>query len=184
MPGIRLVGIGLLNVAAVYTRYGRLDPGGVGVVLSGGRALALSCGQRECCRRLPCARLLTIAAPIGWFAYNQHFYGDWLDFMRGPYSAAAIEKKTSPRGAKHYRGWHSPAWALLFYTRTAQIDSTVWELGFFTLPLALVGGWRVLRNRVDPVALLLWFPLPFYVYSIAWGSVPIFIPQLYPHSFL
>ena len=26
-------------------------------------------------------------------------------------------------------------------------------------------------------------PLPFYVYSISYGSVPIFIPQLYPHSF-
>ena len=26
-------------------------------------------------------------------------------------------------------------------------------------------------------------PLPFYVYSIAYGSVPIFIPQLWPHSY-
>ena len=25
--------------------------------------------------------------------------------------------------------------------------------------------------------------IPFYVYSVAYGSVPIFIPQLYPHSF-
>ena len=32
-------------------------------------------------------------------------------------------------------------------------------------------------------ALLLWVPLPFYVYSVAYGSVPIFIPQLWPHSF-
>jgi len=31
--------------------------------------------------------------------------------------------------------------------------------------------------------LLLWMPLAFYVYSIAYGSVPIFIPQLYPHSY-
>lgn len=33
------------------------------------------------------------------------------------------------------------------------------------------------------MAALLWVPLPFYVYSVAYGSVPIFIPQLYPHSF-
>src|ERR1017187_10512261 len=26
-------------------------------------------------------------------------------------------------------------------------------------------------------------PLAFYVYSIAYGSVPIFIPQLWPHSY-
>ncbi len=32
------------------------------------------------------------------------------------------------------------------------------------------------------VWLLLWLPLPFYVYSISYGSVPIFIPQLYPHA--
>ena len=32
-------------------------------------------------------------------------------------------------------------------------------------------------------SLLLWVPLPFYVYSVAYGSVPIFIPQLWPHSY-
>ena len=26
-------------------------------------------------------------------------------------------------------------------------------------------------------------PLPFYIYAVAYGSVPIFIPQLYPHSY-
>ena len=31
--------------------------------------------------------------------------------------------------------------------------------------------------------MLLWLPLPFYVYSVAYGSVPIFITQLYPHSY-
>jgi hypothetical protein len=30
---------------------------------------------------------------------------------------------------------------------------------------------------------LLWVPLPFYIYSVAYGSVPIFIPQLWPHSY-
>jgi hypothetical protein len=32
-------------------------------------------------------------------------------------------------------------------------------------------------------SLLLWIPLAFYVYSVAYGSVPIFIPQLWPHSY-
>ena len=31
-------------------------------------------------------------------------------------------------------------------------------------------------------ATLLWLPLPFYVYSVAYGSVPIFIPVWFPHS--
>ena len=38
--------------------------------------------------------LLAVAGPISWLAYNQHFFHDPLDFMRGPYSASAIEKKT------------------------------------------------------------------------------------------
>jgi hypothetical protein len=31
--------------------------------------------------------------------------------------------------------------------------------------------------------LLLWIPLPFYAYSIAYGSVPIFIPEWWPFSY-
>ena len=104
--------------------------------------------------------------------------------MRGPYSAAAIEKQTSPPGSQHYRGWHNPGWALLFYTRTAQVDAAAWETGFAVMAAALA-------RAVDRGAaadrrwrrLLLWMPLPFYVYSVAYGSVPIFIPQLWPHSY-
>lgn len=126
---------------------------------------------------------LCVAGPLLWFWYNAHFYGDWLDFMRGPYSAAAIEKKTSPPGSKHYRGWHNPGWSLLFYTRTAQVDAAMWETGFGLMVAALAGAWIALRERANRAALLLWVPLPFYVYSVSWGSVPIFIPQLYPHSY-
>lgn len=127
--------------------------------------------------------LLCVAGPALWFWYNAKYFGDWLDFMRGPYSASAIEKRTSPPGSRHYRGWHNPGWALLFYTRTAQVDAAMWETGFAVMASALIGAWMVAKERVKRYALLLWVPLPFYVYSMAWGSVPIFIPQLYPHSY-
>jgi hypothetical protein len=39
------------------------------------------------------------------------------------------------------------------------------------------------RRRMERASVLLWVPLAFYVYSVAYGSVPIFIPQLYPHSY-
>jgi len=48
---------------------------------------------------------------------------------------------------------------------------------------ALGGLWITLRQQTAQASILLWVPLGFYVYSIAYGSVPIFIPQLYPHSF-
>jgi hypothetical protein len=40
-----------------------------------------------------------------------------------------------------------------------------------------------MRQKVEKASVLLWVPLAFYVYSVAYGSVPIFIPQLYPHSY-
>lgn len=146
--------------------------------------------------------VMCIAGPLLWLWYNAHFEGDWLDFMRGPYSAKQIERKTAPPG-QHYRGWHNPGWALLFYTRTAQVDAAVWETGFGLMLAALWGAWKQISESVgrglsrgldpltptgssaalNPAALLLWVPLPFYVYSVTWGSVPIFIPQLWPHSF-
>ena len=178
-----LMGVGLLIAAAVYTRYdGWIVGAAVWCVLAWQLAR-----RRELWAKVGLAfgffTLLAVAAPLSWFAYNQHFYHDWLDFLRGPYSAAAIERRTSPPGSRHYRGWHNPAWALLFYTRTAQVDAAVWETGFVLMVAALAGAWSAVRRRLELPALLLWVPLPFYVYSVAYGSVPIFIPQLYPHSF-
>jgi hypothetical protein len=48
---------------------------------------------------------------------------------------------------------------------------------------AVLGLWAMVKQRLPRASLLLWLPLPFYVYSVAYGSVPIFIPQLYPHSY-
>jgi len=142
---------------------------------------------------LPMFGVLTVwcaAGPLLWFWYNAHFEHDWLDFMRGPYSAKQIERKTAPPG-QHYRGWHNVGWALLFYTRTAQVDAAFWETGFGVMLAALYGLWVSWKRRAsaevkargESFILLLWVPLPFYVYSVAYGSVPIFIPQLWPHSY-
>ncbi len=179
----QLVGIALLIVAAVFTRYdGWIMGAAVWCVLT----WTLSRNPDLWRRVVPSFTVftvLTVAGPLSWLAYNQHFFHDALDFMRGPYSAAAIEKKTSPPGSRHYRGWHNPAWALLFYTRTAQVDTAVWETGFAVMVAALAGLVVMVRRGVAWASALLWVPLPFYVYSIAYGSVPIFIPQLWPHSF-
>ncbi len=179
----RLIWLALLIVAAVFTRY---DGWILGAVAWCVLTWSLS-RQREVWRRVSASfvlfTLLVVAAPISWLAYNQHFFHDPFDFMRGPYSAAAIDKRTSPPGSKHYRGWHNPGWALLFYTRTAQVDAVAWEAGYVVLAAAIGGALLLVRRRLARTALVLWLPLPFYVYSVAYGSVPIFIPQLYPHSY-
>ena len=53
------------------------------------------------------------------------------------------------------------------------------------LGLAALGpAWGCLttHRRAFLWGLLLWLPIPFYAYSIAFGSVPIFLPVWWPHS--
>lgn len=179
----RLIYIALLIVAAVFTRYD-------GWILGAAAWCIVTwclARNREVWRKVAPSfvilTLLSVAAPLSWLAYNQHFYHDPFDFIRGPYSAAAIEKKTSPPGSHHYRGWHNPGWALLFFTRTAQVDASAWETGFAVMLAALAGLILAIRRRLALPSLLLWLPLPFYVYAVAYSSVPIFIPQLWPHAY-
>ncbi len=184
--GAKLIVIALVIFAAVFTRYDGWIAGAIVWCVLAVRVAA----KKKLLRKVPVAfvvfTVITVAGPLLWLWYNQHFMHDPLDFLRGPYSAVAIDKRTSPPGAKHYRGWHNPAWALLFYTRTSQVDAAAWETGFVLLAVALAGLVLTLRRSfagAQRAALLLWMPLPFYVYSVAYGSVPIFIPQLYPHSY-
>lgn len=179
----RLIYVALLIVAAVFTRYdGWVLGAAVWCVLTW-QLWQRRDVWREVSGSFAVFTLLTIAGPVSWFAYNQHFFHDWLDFMRGPYSAAAIEKRTTPPGAGHYRGWHNPGWSLLLYTRASQVDAAAWELGFGVLAAAIAGLVLAVRRRISLSAVLLWMPLPFYVYAVAYGSVPIFIPQMWPHSY-
>ena len=179
----RLLLLGIFILAAVFTRYdGWILGAAVWCVVTFSLVR-----EREVWRSVGSSfivfTLLVLAGPVSWLAYNQHFFHDPLDFMRGPYSAAAIEKKTMPPNGHHHRGWHNPAWALLFYTRTAQVDAAFWETGFVLMGAAVGGLILITRRRFVLSSLLLWMPLPFYIYSVAYGSVPIFIPQLWPHSY-
>jgi hypothetical protein len=187
----RMMLAALLIFGQVFTRY---DGWIIGAILWLCFAIALLTADPAIRRRLrPYFILFTIivaAGPLLWFWYNAHFEHDWLDFLRGPYSAAQIERRTAPPG-QHYRGWHNMGWSALFFTRTAQIDAAAWETGYALLLAALYGLYLSLlrrataafRSRAESFALLLWIPLPFYIYSVAYGSVPIFIPQLWPHAF-
>lgn len=179
----QLIILGLLIFAAVFTRYDGWIVGAAVWCVVSWHLFRAGTMARRVAPAFAVFTLLAVAGPVLWLCYNQHFFHDPLDFMRGPYSAPAIEKRTTPPGSKPYRGWHSPAWALLFYMRTAQVDAAAWETGFAVMAAALTGLWIALRQAVARASLLLWIPLPFYVYAVAYGSVPIFIPQLYPHSF-
>jgi hypothetical protein len=179
----RLIMLGLLILAAVMTRYDGWVLGAAVWCVVAWQMFKQPSMRRRLMPGFVTFTLLTIAGPLAWFEYNHVFGHDWLDFMRGPYSAKEIDRKTSPPGSHKYWGWHNPAWSLMLYARTAQVDAAAWETGWLVAAAALWGAWKTWTQRVDKTAFLLWLPLPFYVYSISYGSVPIFIPQLYPHAY-
>jgi uncharacterized membrane protein HdeD (DUF308 family) len=174
--------IGSALAAAIFTRYdgwilALLVWTCVGVVL-------LRRGELRS-RTFWLASVLVVAAPLTWFVYNAAVFGDWLDFARGPYSAKAIELRTAAPGWPPHPGWHNPWVSLLFYGKAAEMDAAAATWGNALLALTVFGtawGAFIARRRAFAWALFLWLPLPFYVYSVAFGSVPIFVPPWWPHS--
>ena len=130
--------------------------------------------------------LCLLAAPLTWLGYNWRMYGDPLDFLRGPYSAAAIAKRTTKPGSLPYPGWHHVWWAFLYYVKSAKMGAAPLRCGSLLMLMAAAGTAYALvryRSLAVPAAILLWMPIPFYTYSVAYGSVPIFLPVWFPHSY-
>jgi hypothetical protein len=131
------------------------------------------------------ATVLVVMAPLVWIAYNAKQFHDPLDFLRGPYSARAIEARTSPSGAGHYMEYHRPVVATLYFLKAAELGAVVPYATQLIFLISLAGAaflWIRQRTGALAAASLLWLPLPFYTYSIAYGSVPLFIPVWFPHS--
>lgn len=170
-------------IAAVYTRY---DGWLLGFIVWLFMAVELY-RRREFFRlRFAAASLLLATAPALWLIYNAALYHDPLDFLRGQYSAAAIEARTSHGLIPPHPGWHNPWESLLFFGKDAQMVAGAGRWGEWLFWLALAGAlWFAIKGGEKHgarLALLLWFPLPFYCYSIAYGSVPIFLPVWWPHN--
>jgi 4-amino-4-deoxy-L-arabinose transferase-like glycosyltransferase len=169
-------------VAAIYTRY---DGWVMALLAWGCMGLALARRGRLRSRAFWLASVLVVAAPAVWFIYNGAAFGDWLYFLRGPYSAKAIEVRTSVPGFPPHPGWHNPWVALLFFMKAAEMDAAAAAWGNLLLALSLFGSacaWLTARRHAFAWSLLLWLPVPFYAYSVAYGSVPIFLPVWWPHS--
>ncbi len=185
-------------VAAIFTRYdgwiiALIAWSGVGLTLL--RHAAKGERGRLGSPAFWLATLAVVAAPLLWFLYNSVCFGDWLYFARGPYSAHAIELRTaSSGGGPPHPGWHSPWVALLYFLKVSELDSvaapgwgSVW--GNIVLALAALGNaaaWltekSAARRRALAWTLLFWLPVPFYAWSVAYGSVPIFFPAWWPYT--
>lgn len=183
-PAFLLWLIALVLAGAVFTRYdgwimALLAWTAIGIVLLRGGRLASPAFWL--------ASAVVVAAPLIWFGYNAHVFGDWLDFARGPYSAMAIEKRTAgPGNGPPHPGWHNPWVSALFFLKAAEMAAAAVAWGNKLLVISVFGvawAWLIARRRAFAWILILWLPVPFYAYSVAFGSVPIFLPVWWPHSY-
>jgi hypothetical protein len=123
--------------------------------------------------------LLAAAAPLLWLAYNAVVYRNPLEFASGPYSAKAIEQKTAT--VNPAKGNLLASGSYFLKAAELNVGGGTW-LGRLWLALALLGSLAAGFNERGRVALVLWTPLPFYALSVAYGSVPIFVPTWWPFS--
>ena len=182
--------------AAVYTRY---DGWILAFLAWIAMAICLARRGRLLRPNFILASVVLLLAPVGWMVYNAVVFGDWLDFMRGPYSARAIELRTSSSAVDPHPGWHNPWVSLVYFAKASEMDIAAlgWgELVFFAAAAGTIRAW-LRYGKAQPKSgesrpparlsswtwtLLLWLPLPFYAYSVSYGSVPIFLPVWKPFS--
>jgi len=110
--------------------------------------------------------------PILWLAYNGWVFDNALEFYNGPSSPKAIQGGLAYPGSGDWRlaliyfGWavRACAGAPLFFVGAAGVVVALWKRAFWPL-------------------LLLTLPGVFYVWSIHSSGTPIFLPNLWPHSY-
>jgi len=170
--------------AAVFTRYDGWFLACVcwAAILPG----AVDALRRNCDRRFRLAvfkaLLLSALGPTLWFAYNFGVYGNALEFANGPYSAKAIALHSTQSGAPPYPGERRVLTAAMYFVKAAQLNVGDGFLGKILILFSALASAALLRRDWLPVTLL-WSPLIFYALSIAYGSIPIFIPVWWPFSY-
>jgi hypothetical protein len=181
---------GMCLAAAIFTRYdGWIIAFVVGLcaVVAALRWLSLRPSQLETgrlARSMICFLLLLALCPTLWLAHNYKNNGHPLDWLNGPYSAKAIEKRSSRPGDPPYPGKNNAQVAAQYFLKAARMNTGEGGRQNWLILLAVAG---VLLAAFDlrrfGALFLLWIPLPFYAYSVAYGSVPIFVPEWWPFSY-
>jgi hypothetical protein len=131
-------------------------------------------------RRLAAACLYGSIASLGplyWMGHNLWYFGDPLEFYRGPWSAKAIYQRALDAGMQRYPGDGEPWKAVRYYLAAARLCAG-WPLALLGAAGSLALVWK---RKVWP-ALLLAMPPAFYVWSLYSAGTPIFVPHLWPNS--
>jgi hypothetical protein len=189
-PERALEGCGIALAGGAATRYDGWFFGAVMGVLvlwffaRWWRATPDSARRRVMTKSLVEFLLLNALVPVFWLAYNHRVSGRAMDWANGPYSAHAIAERTTARGAAPYPGKDHIVTAGMYFLKAAKLNVGPGRWGDVLLAFAIAGtAVAVWRFRQYWTWLLVWAPLVFYGLSIAYGSVPIFIPTWWPFSY-
>ncbi len=168
-PSIRaLLAAGAASIAASLTRY-------EGWFLIPFVALFFLLQKRK--RDAALFAALASLGPLAWLAHNQYYYSNALEFFNGPFSAVAIYARQRASGTALYPGDHD--WRAAFYYYFAAMKLTI---GPVALVAAALGVLISLGRRYRWPLILLALPPIFYVWSMHSGATPIYVPDLWPHS--
>jgi len=128
--------------------------------------------------------LLLAAVPALWLTYNGIIYRNPLEFANGPYSARAIEQKTAQPGFPPHPGSRNLYTAGIYFLKSAELNVAEGYWQKLWVGVLLAGSVLILffARRLRTL-LLLWVPLLFYPFSVAYGAVPVFVPVWWPFSF-
>jgi len=126
--------------------------------------------------------ILLAAIPTLWLAYNDREYGNPLEFATGPYSARAIEQRTDAANWRH-PGDGNPPVAARYFLKSVELNlgNGRWR---WPLLVAAVAGLLISLVGARRLAVwwILWSPLPFYTLTIAYGSIPLYVPVWRPFA--
>jgi hypothetical protein len=183
-PSSSLMKCGLCLVAACLTRYDGWLLAATTCVAALAVVLKSTRNDQNPRRAFAKFIFLAAAAPALWLAYNAIIYRNPLEFANGPYSARAIEQKSASPGSPAHPGSHDPPVAFSYVLKSAEMNMAEGSAQKLWVALLLVGTLVILISdrRLCPL-LLLALPLPFYMLSVAYGGVPIFLPAWWPFSF-
>jgi hypothetical protein len=128
--------------------------------------------------------LIAAVAPALWFGYNYAIYRNPLEFANGAYSAKAIEHNSILAGSPPHPGTHKSRVAFRYFFKSAELNLAEGNWQKFWVCSLLLGTAIVVlfQRRLWPL-LFLWVPVPFYMLSIAYSGVPLFVPIWPPFSF-
>ncbi len=143
------------------------------------------CGRRSWRRRAAetvCFSLIAGCGPVLWLIHNDYRYHNPLEFYNGPQSAQAIYAHQLATTAFRYPTDGSVWLSAHYYLADMRLVLGPWILILASLGLTLWMLDRQNRRRRSAMLLLL-VPLPFYIQSLAFAGVPIYVPTLFPHTY-